>query len=175
VCEVDVGKAAAHRPIVLSDDEKALRLPSPPPLGDECRRLALPLSNELDDLRTIGTAGGLEMVLTESLPVREAARRRLVAVHVLRVEQDALLRPSSCRLQPADDVRTDAAEHRFVGVRVASMEVGGQGLSGQVVRDHTLRRSLEERQTLQPAEQLVRIRHFQCVAEQRLGGDPGQR
>jgi hypothetical protein len=75
----------------------------------------------------------------------------------LRVEDRALLLvPLGC-LQAAVDVGTDAAVHPAVAVGVTPAQVGLQGVSGQIMREHTLQPRLDKGQLPQPGEQLVRI------------------
>ena len=162
-------------PSWLADDEEALGLLLPPSRCDLRRRLALPGQDEVQDRVPIVRQGRLGILLAPDVPVERRHDAGKAAEHVLGVGDRALLLAAPSRPQAVVDVAADPTEHPPVAVGVTPAKIGLQGVAGQIVREHTRRPRLHERQTAQPREQLVRVLQPEHLPQQHLGGHPGDR
>jgi hypothetical protein len=112
--------------------------------------------------------------VAEALPLPEAGRERVAAVQEHEVggrRQRRLLRP----VQAGDDMLANPGVHGGEVLGVAPLQVRGEDVAREVVRQQPGVGELRERQLAQPAEQLGCILLAEDMTQQPLRGDPGER
>ena len=154
--------------------EEARGLQGQPVRGDPRRPCAFPLLDQGEDLRAVVT-GRLRIGLAPGVPVHRRQDAGKVAEQELLVEGGPLLRPPGRRVHVLVDVVTDRPEGPLVAVEVAPPQVGVQRVTGQVVREESVRTLLDEGEVAQPLEQLVRIVQGKGVPQEGLGRRAGER